>query len=254
MTDLLTEEAAKLLNDVRLLVQSEDILSVSVRINTDAEYNGSAILIKSLKDKKKEVEDSHETVVGPLFKTYKEALAEYTPVEASLKSVIESIEIAGRTFRREADERAALLQLKLDEEARKAREKLIEAAQTNEAKAAVMREEAEKLRAEGKADEADKLDRRADALCKKAEVKVERAQTIVAPTVAAVVPKNVRGAFNTRKIYKSKITDIKLVLEHFKTVGCPLTVLNEVQTWANAQSRNSQGVASSIPGVQFYSE
>ena len=145
MTDLLTEEAAKLLNDVRLLVQSEDILSVSVRINTEAEYSGSMILIKSLKDKKKEVEDSHEIVVGPLYKTYKEALAEYSPVEASLKSVIESIEKAGRTFRREADERAALLQLKFDEETRKAREKLIEAAETSEAKAAVMREEAEKL-------------------------------------------------------------------------------------------------------------
>jgi len=252
MTDLLTEEAAKLLNDVRLLVKSEDILSVSVQINSEAEYNGSGILIKTLKDKKKEVVSSKKENVTPLFEKYKEALGEYTPVEDALEGVIGSIELAGRNYRREAEEKARLAQLKLDEEARKAREKLIEAAETSEAKAAVMREEAEKLRSEGKADEADRLDRRADALCKKAEVKVERAQTIVAPTVAAVVPKNVRGAFNTRVYWKARVSDQKELLMHIISTGQYNLVL------ANMPALNGMAAAtkgpSSIPGVQFYTE
>jgi hypothetical protein len=233
-SELLSPEAVALLNDIKLLVKTDDVLSISVTIVTDSQYEGSAAVIKMLKDKKKELESSKEIVVDPLFRKYREALADYAPVETTLKETIGSIEHAGKKYREKVEEAARLAQLKLDEDARKERERLAAIAKEQEENAAALREA-------GNIKAAEKWE-------KKAEIKQVQSQAVVAPTVVSNIPANTRGAFNTRVYYRARVTDQKKLLQYvLDNQQYSLVIVNQSNL-----DRMAGPNPSIIPGVEFY--
>lgn len=206
-------------------------------INNEQEYANAAQVIAAVKLHKKDVEASKKAVVEPLYKEYKDTLAEFTPVIDRIDQKISALESAGRGYRQRVEAEARRLQAIADQKAADERRKA-------EEKAAAERKKAEELREQGREDLAEKAELRADTADMKA------AQT-VAPIIQPAITPSFRGSFNTRKVWKAKISKVELLLEHFKA-ACPPNVKNEMQKWADAQARSSGGTASTIPGVEYY--
>jgi hypothetical protein len=211
--------------------------NTSVVINTEDEYTMAAEVIRVAKEHKKKIKDSKETVCGPLHKKWKSALALFTPKLDSITDKIDALETAGRAFRKEADRKAAEEQKQRELEAQKERDKL-------ESQAEKASDKAEEYREQGREDKAQEWEQ-------KAQIKSDLSSAIVAPIVTPSIPKNTRGAFNTRKYYEAKINDINAVLDYFKEKGVPPNVKNEIQKWGNAQATANKGVKSSISGIEF---
>jgi hypothetical protein len=211
--------------------------SSSLIIRSEAEYANASSVIKTVKDLKKRVVESKEIVVGPIYKDYKDSLAIFTDKITLLNTKITALDIAGRSFRKKVEAEARARQLEENRKAEEAKRKAEEAARKANLKA---KEAAEKGR---------------DDLKEKWESRAEQAETVAQSTVADIVtpniPKNTRGAFNTRKTYVARITNIGKVLNHF-SVCCPPDIRNAIQKWCNAQARAAKGAVSSIPGVTFH--
>ena len=238
---MLPESALKVITDAEIALKQFETFMTGTEsvliINTEEEYNNAAVVIKSIKDHKKSVEEQKSIVVPPLFKTYKDTLAPFSLVLDNIEDKVTAIESAGRIFRKKIEAEAAEKQRLLDVAAAQERKKA-------EDKAEAERIKADAYRNEGREDMAVKADARAD----KAE---EKADSVVAPIVQANIPQNTRGAFNTRKSYSARISRVADLLEHFKK-GVPKNVEAEIQKWANGQARLSGGMASTIPGIEFY--
>lgn len=209
----------------------------SLVINNEQEYANAAQVIAAVKKHKKLVEECKEDVCQPLHSAWKNAIAEFTPTIERITEKVSALEMAGRSYRQRVEAEARRLQALADQRAADERRKA-------EEKAAAERKKAEELRDKGRDDLADKAELRADTADMKA------AQT-VAPIIQPAITPSFRGSFNTRKVWKAKISKVELLLEHFKA-ACPPNVKNEMQKWADAQARSSGGTASTIPGVEFY--
>lgn len=208
-----------------------------VEIRSEEEYALAAVVIKTVKEHKKQLEISKNAVVSPLYQVYKDTLAEFTPKIKSVEDKISALESAGRVFRAKVAEEARQKQLELDRIAAEERRKA-------EEKAEAERKKAEAYREQGRDDLADKAEMRAD----NAEAK---AAETVAPIVTLSIPKNTRGSFNTVKRYAARIKRVADLMEFFKQ-SCPANVLAEAEKWASAQARAAKSTVSTIPGVEFY--
>lgn len=206
-------------------------------INNEQEYANAAQVIAAVKKHKKLVEECKEDVCQPLHAAWKNAIAEFTPTIERITEKVSSLEMAGRSYRQRVEAEARRQQAIADQRAADERRKA-------EEKAAAERKKAEELRDKGRDDLAEKAELRADT------ADMEAAQT-VAPIIQPAITPSFRGSFNTRKVWKAKISKVELLLEHFKA-SCPPNVKNEIQKWADAQARSSGGTTSTIPGVEFY--
>lgn len=235
------EEHLKVINQTDIVLEQFKVFmdgeNSSLVIRTEEEYSNAAVVIKAVKDHKKELTVSKDSVVKPVYEEYKEKLSVFTEKEKLIDSKIGALESAGREFRRkveaEARERQRIADLAAAEERRKA-----------EAAAAAAAEKAKVYEEQGRADKAEEW-------AGKAAIREDVASSIVAPIVKPEIPKNVRGAFNTRKNYSARIVNSQLLLDHLK-VATPPDVLEALQKWSNAQARAAKGAQSTIPGVVFY--
>lgn len=238
ISSLISKEAADKINDVRALLESTKIESIT--ITTDTEAEGALATVTTLKAKKKELEGQQKTEMGPHYDKYVEIRDNFNLYIKKIDEITGAFDRAYKGYKAEqqriAQEKQRLLDQKAADDRRKAEEQ-----------AAAARAKAEELAAAGREDLAAKQDLKAATLQQKA---VE----ISAPVVSANVVANVRGGFNTRITYKGRITNIKEVLKYFYNRGVPPNVQNEIQKYADAQARASRGVKSAIAGIEFYQE
>lgn len=209
----------------------------NVEIRSEEEYALAAVVIKTVKEHKKQLENSKNAVVTPLYAVYKDTLAEFTPKIKSVEDKISALESAGRKFRAWVQEEARKKQIEADRIAAEERRKA-------EEKAAAERKKEADLLAKGRED----LSANAAA---RATVAEEKAVNIVAPIITPNIPQNTRGAFNTTKRYAARIKRVADLMEFFKQ-SCPANVLVEAEKWASAQARAAKSTVSTIPGVEFY--
>lgn len=237
----ISEKHLKVLNETEVVLnQFKDFMNgekSSLIIRNEAEYVNAAQVIAAVKKHKKLIEECKEEVCQPLHAAWKNAIAEFSPTIEKITEKVTALEMAGRGFRQRVEAEARRLQAIADQRAADERRKA-------EEKAAAERKKAEELRDKGRDDLAEKAELRADTADMKA------AQT-VAPIIQAPIAPAFRGSFNTRKVWKAKISKIELLLEHFKA-SCPPNVKVEIQKWADAQARSSGGTTSTVPGVEFY--
>lgn len=209
----------------------------SIIIRNEEEYSNAAVVIKSVKDHKKEVEASKDVVVTPLREEYETALEKFQTPLKNLKEKIDALEEAGRSFRKIEDKRKADEQLRLDQEAANA----IKAAEKATEKAT---EKAEEYETQGRTEKAEEWR-------SKAASAENVAQSIVPAIAVSNIPKTGRGSFNNQKRYAARILNSALILDHLKA-ALPPDILEAIQKWANTQARAARGAKSALPGVEFY--
>lgn len=236
ISSLISKESADKINEVRALLESHSIESISIK--TDAEAEGALSVVTSLKSAKKELETKQKSEMGPHYDKYVEIRDSFNTVTKKIDEITSAFDRAYKNYKAEQQRIAAEKQRQLDLKAAEDRRKA-------EEQAAAARKKAEDLSASGRDDLAAKQDLKAAELSQKA---VET----VAPVVTANVVQNVRGGFNTRKIWKGRIINIKEVIKYFYNRGVPPNVLAEIQKYADAQARASKGVKSNIPGIEYY--
>lgn len=211
----------------------------SIIIRNEEEYSNAAVVIKSVKDHKKLIVASKESVVTPLYDTYKEHLAVFTEKVDTVDEKIKALEDAGRAFRKLDDERKAKEQLLENQRAAKAKadaEKLLEKAN----------EKATEYETNGRSDKAEEWRG-------KAAVAEIVANNTVPNIVSSNIPKNTRGSFNTKTYYAAEIFNYQQLIDSLKD-ELPKGVKESLQTYVNAQARTSDGAESKIPGVRFYAK
>lgn len=238
ISSLISKESADKINEVRALLESHSIESISIK--TDAEAEGALSVVTSLKSAKKELETKQKSEMGPHYDKYVEIRDSFNQFIRKIDEITSAFDKAYKGYKAEQQRIAAEKQRLLDQQAADARRKA-------EEQAAAARKKAEELAAAGREDLAAKQDLKAAELTQKA---VET----VAPVVTTSFVANTRGGFNTRTTYKSRIINEKDVLKYFYNRGTPPEVKAAIQKWADGQARASKGVRSSIAGVEFYSE
>lgn len=211
-----------------------------VEIRSEEEYALAAVVIKTVKEHKKQLEISKNAVVSPLYQVYKDTLAEFTPKIKSVEDKISALESAGRVFRAKVAEEARQKQIEADRIAAEERRKA-------EEKAAAERAKEEAYREQGRDDLADKAAERAE----KAE---EKASCTVAPVITPNIPQNFRGTFCTTKRFAGRIKRVKLLLEYFAAheEAFPANAKAELEKWLSAQARAAKSTNCPYPGAEFY--
>ncbi len=238
ISTLISKESAEKINEVRALLESHSIESISIK--TDAEAEGALTVVTSLKTAKKELEAKKDVEMSPHYDKYVEIRDSFNAITKKIDEITSAFDRAYKNYKTEQQRIAAEKQRQLDQKAADDRRKA-------EEQAAAARAKADEYSANGRDDLAAKQDAKAAELSQKA---VET----VAPIVTANVVQNVRGGFNTRKVWKGRITDIKKVLTYFYNRGTPPNVQAEIQKYADAQARASRGVKSTIQGIEFYED
>jgi hypothetical protein len=246
-TNLITEAAAKLIQDARVFLETE---VTSLVISSETEYSAAESLIIEIKKRSKQLSGSHDLEKEPHLKAGREVDAAFFPTIRLLDEKAKILDKSGRDFREKQIAIAQEAQRKLDEENEAARRKIMDSAASKQEKAKELRAMADKLEAEGKLDEAQKCRDRAAGYDERAEAKVEQAQQRVAPIVQAAVPPAKRGGFNNRTTYKAKIVKMPALMGYL-SAAVPPAVEAVIRQWADAQARASQGAPSTIPGVEF---
>lgn len=237
---IIPEEHLKVINEADLqLLQFANFMNADetfVTITTEKECEGALTAIIAVKEYYKRLEDSKEAVVGPAYADYMAKGGKFNPLLKKIKEKIDSLNTAARNYQEKAIADANEKQKILD----------IETAATK------LKAEADLLKANEKVEiyrEAGRED-----LATKWEGVAQEKETIatqtVAPAVSVAMPKNVVGGFNLQKKYIARIMRVEELLDYFKA-SCPPNVLEEIQTWANAQARVAKGAKSMIPGVEF---
>lgn len=236
ISSLISKESADKINEVRALLESHSIESISIK--TDAEAEGALSTVVVLKEYRDDLKERKKKETDPHYKPYVEIRDSYNVVIEKIESICDAFDKAYKNYKAEQQRIAAEKQRQLDLKAAEDRRKA-------EEQAAAARKKAEELAAAGRDDLAAKQDAKAAELSQKA---VET----VAPVATTSFVANTRGGFNTRTTWKGRITNIKEVIKHFYNKGVPPNVQNEIQKYADAQARASKGVKSNIPGIEYY--
>lgn len=238
------EKHIKVLDQTAIVLQQFSAFmsgdKTTVHISNEAEYANAAEVIKNVKLHKKNVENSKNEVVTPLYAEYKDKLAVFTTNLKNIDDKVSALESAGRKFRAWVQEEARKKQIEADRIAAEERRKA-------EEKAAAERKKEADLLAKGREDLA------ANAAAR-ATVAEAKATETVAPVITPNIPQNTRGAFNTTKRYAARITRVKLLMEYFAAneAAVPRNVVAEAEKWASSMARAAKSVVSTIPGVEFY--
>lgn len=259
MGAVITEKARQLIEDVKLILSDDKL--VSIKIETVEQYEWSGEMIKKLKIRKSQVEIEKEEECKPKYVEWKDLLAEFTPTIEKLEEKIKAFEQGGRDFRRLEEQKAIELQRKYEAEAEAVRKLIEDQAGTNAEKATKLREKAIELRAMAASgctaedatryeNEARKYDNRALKYEEKVEIKMQQAAQTVAPIVAPVIPKNTKGAFDVRTYYGYRIIDKKKFVEDCIKKNHLERVIEDSQI-LSALARANKG-NSDIDGVVFY--
>lgn len=258
-TDLLTPEAARLINEAREFLETGVSL---VTIETETQYIGAAALIKELKTKKKTLDETRATEKEPHLTAGRAVDAEFQPIIKLFDEKITLIERAGRSYRETQERIRAEEQKRLLDQAEARRRKLEEQAGTNAEKAASLRQMAQDYRSHAAVSdnteevsrltsEAAKCEMRALKYDEKVEAKTAEIAVTVAPVVAPVVPKATRGAFNVRAYYGARVTNLDQLLDYVKQ-NRQYHLITVNQSALDQLATVAKGATSAIPGVQFF--
>jgi membrane protein involved in colicin uptake len=231
-------------------VNALETFAASYAVVTADQYQAGAEDLRRVKSAQKKLEDTRTSLTGPINESLRKLNAFFKAPADRLVSIERTIKMALTKFADEQERIRREEQRRLDEAARKERERL--EAQAREAerkaaeKAAADRAAAEAAAAAGRAEEAAKLAARAEATEAKAAEKVEalevRAATVVAPVVTREPPK-VAGVA-TRETWCFEVTDPTLVPRQY-------LVVDEARVRKVVQALKGDA---SIPGVRVWAE
>ena len=218
-------------------------------IRSADQYEQAGELLKFVKGALRQIEEQRTSITKPMNDALRNANAQAKVAAAPFEEAERSIKAAMITFADEQERIRREEQRRLDEAARREREKLEAQAREAERKA---REEAEAKRraadeaaAAGRAAEAAKLAAQADRVEAKAAAKVEdlevRAASVVAPITRSEAPKVAGTA--TREEWLFEITDPALVPREY-------LVIDESKIGKVVRALKSD---TSIAGIRVYS-
>lgn len=211
--DRLFKQSAHLLE----LANNWEVLSPEMAVSAGED-------LRAVKALAKQVDEKRLTITRPINDGLKEVNALFKPAKNWLAEAEQILKAKILAFQNEQERIARELQAKVDEEARKEREKL-------EKKAA-------KAEAKGKEDKAEELR--------------EEAETRVAPMITSAAPK--LEGIATRKTWKVKVTDKQALLKHIVHVRPDLLPLVKIDlSGLNAQARSLKGELV-LPGLEVSEE
>ena len=255
-TQIISPENIKLVKDI------EGFLSEKVRsiiIKDQSQYDGATALIKELKTKKSNLVKTHAIEKEPYLTNGRIVDDTFKPTIKLLDEKIRDIEKAGADYREQVRIAEEAEQRRLQEIADKERARIEAQAKANEEKA--RQKQLEQERAERKAQEAkdeeerarfereaEKKRREAGKYQVKAEIQNDIAMNTVSPVIQSSIPKNERGAFNTRVYYGARITDTRKLLIAIAENGW----FDLVTIKQGALDKKAGPGKSTIPGVEFY--
>lgn len=212
--------------DEKLFKQAESslVMARAYKVTSPELMEAAGEDLKSIKALQKQVEDKRTSITKPLNDAMKAVNALFKPAAEWLADAENTLKGSMLTFRQEQEVKAREAQRKLEEQARKERERLAAQAAEAERKAReeadAKRREAEAAAADGRAAEAAKLRQQAEAreaaAASKAEALREQASTVIAPMVTAGIPKT--SGQSIRESWSFEIVDAALIPREFLMV------------------------------------
>ena len=219
-------------------------------ITTPEQFTRAGDLLKAVKGALKQIEEQRVAITKPINDSLRAVNAQaktasepFLKAESAIKAVMVTYQDEQERLRREAQRR-------VEEIARKERERLAALQREEERKARekaeALRRQAEEAEAAGRAAEAARLAARATATEEKSAAKVEDLQLREAMVVAPVIdrePPKVAGV-STREVWKFRVTNAALVPDQYK-------VVDEARIRKVVQALKADA---NIPGVEVWSE
>lgn len=257
-TDLIPQEHVKILQDIVAYCQQENV--VSIRISTDAELQAAGALGRELKFAERNIEAKRVIAKEPILENGRIIDAEYNRVKEIVKNRIDALASAIRKYQAEQEAIRLEAQRKADEEARRERARIEEAARIQREKesAALFAAEEARRKAQEAASEEERLKLQAEArkleiaasnAAEKAFVKENIAETVVAPIVAE--PAKVKGV-SARDNWKWVGTDIIALAQYcIETDQCELLDFNGPNLTRKARSVQDKRA---IPGIRIFND
>jgi hypothetical protein len=224
----------KIAADVKSFLSSTPI---EVKIFNDEEYISAGNLLKTIKQKEREITAAYREVKAPIVKAGRDADQYFKPILDDVSSKCKMLGFAMVSYECKKKEIARIQREKEEKIAREAQAKLLE-------KASAEIKKAEELRASGNDNLAAAKDANAEAL-------INRAETVVAEQPVLPPAPTVQGV-SVREVWKGRVTDLKMFLSWaIESKNIHFVLVNE--SALNAQARAIKGMAQ-IPGVEWYKE
>jgi hypothetical protein len=190
-----------------LLAESDSIVNAAVVVQTVADYEHVADELKRIKDAQSKLDTLRRSFTVPLDQAKRAVMDWFRNPEYRLECAEKIRKAALIAYDEEQKRRAAEAQAKLDEQARRERERLAE--------------QARKAVAAGKYEKADELS--------------ERAATVVAP-IAQVERPEVSG-LSARDNWRAEVTDFALLVRAVADGKAPYACLEANEPFLNRQAR-----------------
>ena len=234
-------------------VASLETFAATYAVETAAQYQHGADDLKRVKAAQKKLEDTRTSLTKPINESLRRLNDFFRAPADRLTAIERTIKAALTRFGDEQERIRREEQRKLEEAARRERERLEaqarEAERKAQEKAAAERRAAEAAAAAGRAEEAAKLAARAAATEAKAAEKVEaiesRAAAVVAPVVQREAPK-VAGVA-TREVWRFEIVDPS-------KINAAFTMPDEQKIRKQVAALKGDAAALIGPGVRVWAE
>jgi hypothetical protein len=221
-----------------------------VTIRTPDQFTRAGELLKAVKGALKQIEDQRVAITKPINESLRAVNAQAKTAAAPFETAEREIKARMVEYSNEQERIRREEQRKVEAAAAAERARLVRLQAEAEAKARAeqerLRREFEEAAAAGRAAEAAKLAARADRVEEKSAAKIEALQIQEAQVVAPVIqrePPKVAGVA-TREVWKFRVTDPALVPDQYK-------VIDESRIRKVVQALKADA---NIPGVEVYSE